>query len=60
LKEILHFEDIAWRIILERILKNRIGECGLISFGSRQGPVTGFCEASNEPVGFIKCLEFLY
>jgi hypothetical protein len=35
LKEILHFEALAGRIILERILKkNRMVNCGLLSFGS--------------------------
>jgi hypothetical protein len=33
--------------------------CGLDSFGSGQGQVTGSCEHGNEPSGSIKCGKFL-
>jgi hypothetical protein len=32
---------------------------GLNSFGSGQGQVAGSCEHGNEPLGSIKCREFL-
>jgi hypothetical protein len=36
-----------------------VGECGLDSSGSGQGPVAGSCEHSNEPSCTIKDGEFL-
>jgi len=35
-----------------------MGRCGLDASGSGQGPVEGFCEHSNEPVGFVKGRDF--
>jgi hypothetical protein len=32
---------------------------GLVGSGSGQGQVTGTCKGGNEPLGFIKCGEFL-
>jgi hypothetical protein len=47
------------RIILEWILGNRVGSCGLGSSGSGQGQVAGCCEHGKEPSGSIKSDEFL-
>jgi hypothetical protein len=33
--------------------------CGLDQDGSGQGKVVGTCEYGNEPLGSIKCGEFL-
>jgi hypothetical protein len=33
--------------------------CGLDASGPGWGPVTGSCEHGNEPLGSIKCEEFL-
>jgi hypothetical protein len=33
--------------------------CGQDSSGSREGPVTGFCEHGNEPLCYVKCGESL-
>jgi len=35
-----------------------MGRCGLDASGLEQGPVSGFCEYSNEPSGSIKGREF--
>jgi hypothetical protein len=35
-------------------IKNGVGNCGLGSYGSREGPVAGCCEHGNEPSGSIK------
>jgi hypothetical protein len=56
-----HAEDLGvdGRIILERIMENRVGEYGLDSSGSGCGPVAGCCEHGNEPSGSVKGREFL-
>jgi len=36
-----------------------VGRCGLDASGSRQRPVVGCCEQSDEPSGSIKGEEFL-
>jgi hypothetical protein len=56
-----HFEDLGvdGKIILERILGNRVERFGLDTSGSGQGPVVGSCEHSNEPSVSIKGREFL-
>jgi hypothetical protein len=46
--------DVDGRTILEWILGNRVGRCGLDSFGSGQEPVAGFHEHGNEASGSIK------
>jgi hypothetical protein len=50
---------LSSKIILRRILENRIGWYGLDSSGSGQGPVEGSCEHCNEPSGSIKFREVL-
>jgi hypothetical protein len=56
-----HLEDIGvgGKIILEYILGNGVGRCGLDSSGSGQGPFVGSCEQSNEPSGSIKGRKFI-
>jgi hypothetical protein len=57
-----HSEDLDvfdGSIILERILVNRVGTCGLDSSDSGQGRVVGPCEHGNEFSGSIKGGEFL-
>jgi hypothetical protein len=56
-----HLEDLGvdGKIILECILGNRVGRCGLDSSGSGQEPVAGSCKYSNEPLSYIKGREFL-
>jgi hypothetical protein len=60
-KERDHWEelDVSRKIILRRILENRMGWNGLDSSGSGQRPVEGSCEHGNEPSGSIKCWEIL-
>jgi hypothetical protein len=41
------------------MIREWVLECGLGSFGSREGPVVGSCELSNEILGSIKGMEFL-
>jgi hypothetical protein len=57
-----HSKDpgIDRRIILEWILGNRVGRCGLEASGSGYGLMAGSCERGNEPSGSIKCGEFDY
>jgi hypothetical protein len=31
-----------------------VGRCGLNASGSGQGPVAGYCEYNNEPLGSVK------
>jgi hypothetical protein len=31
-----------------------VGSCGLDAFGSVSGPVAGYCEHGNAPLGFHK------
>jgi hypothetical protein len=47
------------RIILECILDNRMGRCGLDLSGSEQKPEVGSCGHHNELLGSIKGKEFL-
>jgi len=47
------------RIILEWILGDGVGRCGLDSSVSRQGPVASCFEHGDEPSGSIKGVEFL-
>jgi hypothetical protein len=47
------------RTILNWILGNRVGGCGLDSSGTGQGPMAGSCEHVNKPFGSIKGGEFL-
>jgi hypothetical protein len=35
------------------------GECGLDQSGLGQGQMAGCCECGDEPLGSIKCREFL-
>jgi hypothetical protein len=46
------------RIILRWIFKKRDGEARTGSIGRSIG--TGFCDRCNEPLGSIKCGEFLF
>jgi hypothetical protein len=39
--------------------RNRIGEYGVDSSGSGQGPVVSSCEHGNEPSGSIKYWEII-
>jgi hypothetical protein len=48
------FPGTRFRIILKGILKNKVGSCGLVSFGSKEGPETDSCEYDTEPLGSIK------
>jgi len=34
---------------------NRVWWYGLVSSVSRRGPLTGYCEYSDQPMGSIKC-----
>jgi hypothetical protein len=36
-----------------------MGGCGLDSSSAGQGPMVGSCGHGYEPLGFIKCWEFL-
>ena len=56
-----HLEDPGadGRIILKWIFEMWNGGHGLDRSGSGQGKVTGACKCGNEPVGPIKCGEFL-
>jgi hypothetical protein len=36
-----------------------VGRCALDTSDSRQGPVAGYCEYGNEPLGSIKGGQFL-
>jgi hypothetical protein len=40
------------------LTRNRLKGCRLVSSGSRQGQVAGFCEKGNETSSSIKCGEF--
>jgi hypothetical protein len=56
-----HMEELGvdGKMILEWILGNRAGRCGLYSSGSGQGPKAGSCEHGNESSGSIRSREFL-
>ena len=47
------------RIILRWIFRKRGRNYGLDRAGSGWGQVAGICECGNEPLGSIKCGEFL-
>jgi hypothetical protein len=50
--------DLGWRLLLKRIIRNRIGTwSGFIWL--RIGKVVGRCESCNAPSGSIKYVEFL-
>ena len=51
--------DQRWRIILKLILKKCNGRHGLDRSGFGQGQVAASCKCSIEPLGSIKCGEFL-
>jgi hypothetical protein len=51
--------DVDFNIILERILGNRVGRCGLDSSGIRYRPMGDSCEHDNEPSGSTKGGGFL-
>jgi hypothetical protein len=44
----------AWIILKMDLYRNRIGGCGMNSFGSEWGPVAGSCKHGNEPSDSIK------
>jgi hypothetical protein len=46
-------------MMLKRILKIQVGNCGLVSSGSELDPVAGSREHGNEISGSIKGGEFL-
>ena len=56
-----HLEDLSVneRIILKWIFEKWDGVHGLDRSCSGQGQVAGSCECGNEPLGSIKCGEFL-
>jgi hypothetical protein len=47
-----------WQDNIKVDLKNKMGECGLDSSGSRLGDRRGSCDNGNELSGSIKCMEF--
>jgi len=47
------------RIILRWIFRNWDEGVGLVGAGSGEGQVADTCECGNEPLGSIKCGEFL-
>jgi hypothetical protein len=47
------------RIILKWMFEKFYGGHRLDQSGSGQRQVVGACECGNDPVGFIKCREFL-
>jgi hypothetical protein len=59
LKERDYSEDLGVdeRIILEWILKIRVGRCQLDASGSRYGPLADSCDNDNIPSSFIKGRE---
>jgi hypothetical protein len=61
LKERDHMKDtdVDGKIILKWIFKEKVAECGLVSFGLEQGPMMGCYEHDNEPSGSIQVEEFL-
>jgi hypothetical protein len=63
LREGDHLEDlgIGGRIILKRIFERLDGGRGMdwIDVAQDMGQVVGFCECGDEPVGSIKCREFV-
>ena len=54
----LEDQDVYGRLILKRILKNRVG--AWTESGRGSGQVAGSGEYGTEPLCFIKCGEFLY
>jgi hypothetical protein len=61
LRERDHLEDpcAGGRVILKWIFRKWDRGHGLDRFGSEQGQVVGTCECGNEPLGSMKCGEFL-
>ena len=62
LRERDHLEDpgVDGRVVLRWIFKKWVGwGHGLDRADSRYGQVAGTCECGNEPLGSIKCGEFL-
>jgi hypothetical protein len=45
--------NIDERIKIKRILRNRMGRCGLDSSGLEYGPVEGSCEHGNESAELV-------
>ena len=56
-----HLEDpdVDGRLILKRIFMKWDGVHGLDLCGSGNGQVAGICKGGNEPLGSMKCGEFL-
>jgi len=52
-------QDVDRRIILKWVFKIWHGRHGLDLFGSEPGQLTSCCECGKEPLGFLKCGEFL-
>ena len=61
MREGAHLEDpgIDGRIISIWIFRTWDGGHGLDSSGSGEGQMATTCKCSNEPLGSIKCREFL-
>ena len=53
-----HLED-PWEDNIKTDLQDVGWGHGLDLFGSEQGQVAGSCKSCNEPLGSIKCMEFL-
>jgi len=51
--------DVDGKVILEFILGNTVGGCGLDASGSGLGPVAGSSEHSNELSGPVEGGEFI-
>jgi hypothetical protein len=47
-----------WRIILKWIFRKWDGSMDWVDL-AKQGQAVGSCECGNEPLGSIKCREFL-